>query len=221
MILLLKNHIMRTLAFIFSLFFFANLCANTSDDNLQIAREGLVVVVVDFKEGDKIKLFEVETGAHILSKTRGQIDLSQLPTGKYLIENNEGKSVVIEKTDADIVIEEELGTDYVVENDSDKMRTGTMSVEEELEEYYLTAEVNPLGIERDGDIITVVDFEEGDQIKLFEVIGRIHVLSKTTEVVDLTQLAVGKYILENDRGQSIIIEKFDVELEYEDSVAYN
>ncbi|WP_299261363.1 hypothetical protein [uncultured Aquimarina sp.] len=212
---------MRTLAFIFSLLFFINLNARIEDDNLEIAREGLVVVVVNFKEGDKIKLFEVETGDHILSKTRGQIDLSQLPSGKYLLENNEGKSVVIEKTDLDIFIEEELGTDYIVEIDSDSMPVNDMSVEEELEEYYLTSEVNPLAITRDGDLITVVDFEEGDKIKLFEVVDKVHILSKTTKLVDLTQLPTGKYILENDRGQAIMIEKFDVELQYEDTVAYN
>ncbi|MFD2565345.1 hypothetical protein [Aquimarina rubra] len=212
---------MRTLAFIFALLFFTNVNARIEDDNLQIAREGLVVVVLDFKEGDKIKLFEVETGDHILSKTRGQIDLSQLPPAKYLLENSEGKSVVIEKTDNDIFIEKELGAEYIVEYDSESMTANSISVEEELEEYYLTSEVNPLGIKRDGDIITVVDFEEGDKIKLFEMVGKIHVLSKTTKVVDLTQLASGKYILENDRGQAVVVEKFDVELEYEDTVAYN
>ncbi|WP_299245655.1 hypothetical protein [uncultured Aquimarina sp.] len=212
---------MRTLAFIFSLLFFTNLNARIEDDSLEIAREGLVVVVVDFKEGDKIKLFEVETGDHILSKTRGQIDLSQLPSGKYLLENNEGKSVVIEKTDLDIFIEEELGTDYIVEVDSDSMPINDKSVEEELEEYYLTSEVNPLSITREGDLITVVDFEEGDKIKLFEVVDKVHILSKTTKLVDLTQLPTGKYILENDRGQAVMIEKFDVELQYEDTVAYN
>ncbi|AXT53283.1 hypothetical protein D1818_21550 [Aquimarina sp. BL5] len=212
---------MRTLAFIFGLLFFTNLNARIEDNNLEIAREGLVVVVIDFKEGDKIKLFEVETGDHILSKTRGQIDLSQLPSGKYLLENNEGKSVVIEKTDFDIVIEEELGTEYIVEVDSDRMPVNNMSVEEELEEYYLTSEVNPLSITRDGDLITVMDFEEGDKIKLFEVVDKVHILSKTTKLVDLTQLPTGKYILENDRGQAVMIEKFDVELQYEDTVAYN
>jgi len=212
---------MRALAFIFGLFFFTNLNARIEDDNLQVAREGLVVVVVDFKEGDKIKLFEVETGDHILSKTRGEIDLSQLPSGKYLLENNEGKSVVIEKRDIDIFIEEELGTDYVVAIDSDVIPTNDMSVEEELENYYAHSELNPLHINRVGDLITVVDFEEGDKIKLFEVIGKIHVLSKTTEVVDLTQLETGKYILENDKGQSVVVEKFEIVEQDEYAVAYN
>ncbi|AXT56136.1 hypothetical protein D1815_10365 [Aquimarina sp. AD1] len=212
---------MRALIFIFSLFFLTNLNARFEDDDLQIAREGFVIVVVDFKEGDKIKMFEVETGDHILSKTRGQIDLSQLPSGKYLLENSEGKSVVIEKSENDIVIEKELGTEYIVEYDSESMSSNDVTVEEELEEYYLKSELNPLGITRNGDVITVVDFLEGDKIKLFEMIGKIHVLSKTTEVVDLTQLATGKYILENDRGQSVVVEKFDVDLEFTETVAFN
>ncbi|WP_027395491.1 hypothetical protein [Aquimarina latercula] len=212
---------MRALIFIFSLFFLTNLNARFEDDDLQIAREGFVIVVVDFKEGDKIKMFEVETGDHILSKTRGQIDLSQIPSGKYLLENSEGKSVVIEKSENDIVIEKELGTEYIVEYDSESMSSNDVTVEEELEEYYLKSELNPLGITRNGDVITVVDFLEGDKIKLFEMIGKIHVLSKTTEVVDLTQLAIGKYILENDRGQSVVVEKFDVDLEFTETVAFN
>ncbi|WP_299437796.1 hypothetical protein [uncultured Aquimarina sp.] len=212
---------MRALVFIFGLFFFTNLNARIEDDNLQVEREGLIVFVVDFKEGDKIKLFEVETGDHILSKTRGQIDLSQLPSGKYLLENNEGKSVVIEKRDIDIFIEEELGTDYVVAIDSDRMAANDMSVEEELENYYSHSELNPLHINRVGDLITVMDFEEGDKIKLFEVVDRVHVLSKTTEIVDLAQLEAGKYILENDKGQSVIVEKFEIVEQNEYTVAYN
>ncbi|WP_405205640.1 hypothetical protein [Aquimarina sp. LLG6339-5] len=212
---------MRALIFIFSLFFLTNLNARFEDDDLQIAREGFVIVVVDFKEGDKIKMFEVETGDHILSKTRGQIDLSQLPSGKYLLENNEGKSVVIEKSEDDVVIEKELGTEYIVEYDSESMSSNDVTVEEELEEYYLKSELNPLGITRNGDVITVVDFFEGDKIKLFEMIGKIHVLSKTSEVVDLTQLDAGKYILENDRGQSVVVEKFEVNLEFTETVAFN
>ncbi|SEL81258.1 hypothetical protein SAMN04487910_3331 [Aquimarina amphilecti] len=212
---------MRALIFIFSLFFLTNLNARFEDDDLQIAREGLVIVVVDFKDGDKIKMFEVETGDHILSKTRGQIDLSQLPSGRYLLENNKGKSVVIEKSEDDIVIEKELGTEYIVEYDSESMSGDNITVEEELEEYYLQSELNPLAITRNGDVITVSDFLEGDKIKLFEMIGKIHVLSKTTEVVDLTQLSTGKYILENDRGQSVVVEKFDVDLEFTETVAFN
>ncbi|MDH7444441.1 hypothetical protein [Aquimarina sp. 2201CG14-23] len=211
---------MRTLAFIFGLLFFVNLNARNNDDNLQIAREGLVVVVVDFKDGDKIKLFEVETGDHILSKTRGQIDLSQLPSGKYLLENNEGQSVVIEKTDIDIIIDEALGTDYIVERDSDAMPVNDMSVEEELENYYSKSELNPLDILREGDLVTVLNFEEGDKIKLFEVVDKVHVLSKTTETVDLAQLPAGKYILENNYGQSVVIEMFE-DVQDGTIVAYN
>jgi len=164
---------MRALALIFGLFFFTNLSAFSEDDNLQIVRDGFIIVVVNFDEGDKIKLFEVETGDHILSKTRGEIDLSQLPSGKYLLENSKGKSTVIEKTDFDIVVEEELGTDFIVDHDCDTAVPNDITVEEELEEIYVRSEVNPLHIEREGDLITVIDFVEGDKIKLFEVIDFI------------------------------------------------
>lgn len=210
---------MRAFVIILSFFFFSNVSAS-NEDGLQITKDGFIVVVLDFKEGDKIKLFEVETGDHILSKTRGQVDLSLLPLGKYLLENNEGKSVVIERTDEEIVIEE-LGTEYMVERDSERMAATEITVEEELEDIYYRSEVNPLAVSREGDVFTVLDFIEGDTIKLFEVVDKIHVLTKTTKIVDLTQLSVGKYILENDRGQSIIIEKYDMQMEYTDIVAYN
>ncbi|MBW1295567.1 hypothetical protein [Aquimarina litoralis] len=210
---------MRTLLFILGFFFLTSVNAR-NDESLQIEKDGFIVMVVDFQDGDKIKLFEVETGDHILSKTRGQVDLTFLPLGKYLLENNEGKSVVIERTDEEIVIEE-LGTEYMVERDSDRMPISEVTVEEELEDIYYRSEVNPLAVSRNGDVFTVLDFEEGDKIKLFEVVDKIHVLTKTTKVVDLTQLSVGKYILENNRGQSVIIEKFDIEMEYTDIVAYN
>jgi len=218
-VIFLKIQTMRTLTFIFSLLFLTNLNACIEDDSLEILKEGFVVVVVDFNEGDKIKLFEVETGDHILSKTIGQVDLSQLPLGKYLLENNEGKSIVIEKTDLDIVIDDMLGMDYMVASDSKSMPVNDMSIEEELEDYYSTAERNPLEISREGDLITVLGFEDGDKIKLFEVIDRVHVLSKTTQIVDLTQLEAGKYILENNKGQSVVIEKFEI-IEQEFVVAY-
>lgn len=213
---------MRALALIFGLFFFINLNAASGEDSLQIVRDGFVIIVVNFNEGDKIKLFEVETGDHVLSKTRGEIDLSQLPSGKYLLENNEGKSAIVEKTDFDIVVEEELGTDFIVANDCDRAVPNDLTIEEELEEIYIRSEVNPLHIEREGDLVTVIDFEEGDKIKLFEVVGKIHVLTKTTKLVDLMQLTPGKYIIENNKGQSTVVEKFDIEFEYDETiVAFN
>ncbi|KAA1246661.1 hypothetical protein [Aquimarina sp. RZ0] len=211
---------MKNLAFVFGLLFFTNLNARTESDNLQVVKDGLVIVIVNFKEGDKIKLFEVETGDHILSKTRGQIDLSQLPSGKYLLENNYGSSTVIEKTEFEIVVEEVLGMDYMVDVDSESMSSNLTTVEEELENYYYISEKDPLFITRDGDLITVTDFQEGDKIKLFELKNIVHILSKTVGTVDLSQLPVGKYVLENNKGQSVVVEKIETE-EEEYAVAYN
>ncbi len=204
---------MKALLYIFCLLFLNLSYAKNEDNNLQITRQGLTVVVVNFKEGDKIKLFEVETGDHVLSKTRGELDLSQLPSGAYLLENNEGKSVVIEKTDDDIIFDEELGTEYVVQ-DSEVGVIKDITLGKELEDFYIRRETNPLYIERDGDLVIVTDFEEGDVIKLFELKNTVHVLSKTVGVVDLSQLPSGKYVLENNKGQSVIINKQHIEDNY-------
>ncbi|GAA3514507.1 hypothetical protein GCM10022393_30580 [Aquimarina addita] len=181
--------------------------ANFEDDALEVVQEGLIVTVVNFEEGDKIKLFELETGVHILSKTIDQVDLSLLPIGKYLLENSQGKSAVIEKTDLEIIIEESLGTDFIVDTDSEFTSYNEVNIGEELENYYAPSESNELLIARDGDLITVVDFEEGDKIKLFEVKNKVHVLSKTTGKIDLSQLASGRYLIEDNHGKFIQIEK--------------
>ncbi|QKX05929.1 hypothetical protein HN014_13775 [Aquimarina sp. TRL1] len=205
---------MRTTLLLITLFFVTNFYA-FSDNNLQVEFDGLTVVVVNFEEGDKIKLFEVETGDHVLSKTRGQIDLSQLPIGKYLLENNEGRSIVIERGEDEIYLEEEdvLGTDYMVAEDSERATDlGDMNTAEELNNFYASTDSDELEISREGDIITVVDFEEGDMIKLFEIKNTVHVLSKTTRTIDLSQLPFGRYVLENNRGKAIVIEKIKEEI---------
>ncbi|MFC5046435.1 hypothetical protein ACFSTE_03550 [Aquimarina hainanensis] len=205
---------MRTTLLLITLFFVTNFYA-FSDNNLQVEFDGLTVVVVNFEEGDKIKLFEVETGDHVLSKTRGQIDLSQLPIGKYLLENNEGRSIVIERGEDEIYLEEEdvLGTDYMVAEDSERATDlGDMNTAEELNNFYASTDSDELEISREGDIIIVVDFEEGDMIKLFEIKNTVHVLSKTTRTIDLSQLPFGRYVLENNRGKAIVIEKIKEEI---------
>ncbi|WP_282086344.1 hypothetical protein [Aquimarina algiphila] len=203
---------MKLIAYIFSLFLFLNSYANDMDQSLEVEMDGLVVMVVDFQEGDKIKLFGVETGDHVLSKTHGEIDLSQLPMGSYLLENNEGRSVVIERLEEEISIEgviEHSETDFVLENDSERTFVpADINVEQEFIHYYENAETNLLAVEREGDIVKVIDFEDGDKIKLFEVKNTVHVLSKTTNYVDLSQLPAGVYVLENDRGDSVVLEKF-------------
>lgn len=203
---------MKSIACFFSLFLFLSSYANDLDQILEVEMEGLVVVVVDFQEGDKIKLFEVESGDHVLSKTHGEIDLSQLSLGSYLLENSEGDSVIIERLEEEINIVgaiESVDADFILENDSKRVYVAAeINVEQEFIHYYENAETNLLEITREGDFVTVVGFEEGDKIKLFEVKNTVHILSKTTNFVDLSQLPVGVYVLENNKGESVVIEKF-------------
>ncbi|MEW7280080.1 hypothetical protein ABW636_15910 [Aquimarina sp. 2201CG1-2-11] len=198
--------------FLISIFFVGNICANDTDQSLEVEKEGLVVSVVNFEEGDKIKLFDVESGDHILSKTHGDIDLSQLPIGMYLLENTHGKSVMIERFEEEIQIEGVLETannDFVLERDSVRAdMPSKVNEEEEFINYYENTQRDLLAIEREGDVITVVDFEEGDVIKLFEVKNTVHILSKTINIVDLSQLPAGIYFLENNKGESVVLEKF-------------
>ncbi|WP_027411334.1 hypothetical protein [Aquimarina muelleri] len=204
---------MRSIAYFFSLFLFLNSYANGLGQSLQVEKEGLIVVVIDFQEGDKLKLFEVESGDHVLSKTRGQIDLSQLPMGAYLLENSIGESIVIQRLEGEVIIEggivDNEEQDFVVEEDSKRLyMSSETTVEQEYIQYYENEETNLLEIIREGDIVTVVDFEVGDKIKLFEVKNTVHVLSKTTNYIDLSQLPTGVYVLENNKGESVIVEKF-------------
>ncbi len=200
------------LLYTLSLLLFINSYANDDDQTLTVEKDGLVVMVVDFQEGDKLKLFEIETGDHVLSKTRGQIDLSQLPVGSYLLENNEGKSVVIDRLEEELNVDgviNAIHNDFLVEQDSKRaLVPADIDVEKEFIKYYDNAETNLLAIEREGDFITVVDFEEGDKIKLFEVKNTVHILSKTSNFVDLSQLPAGVYVLENSRGDAVVVEKF-------------
>ncbi|WP_109298857.1 hypothetical protein [Aquimarina sp. AU474] len=203
---------MKLIAYFFSLFLFLNSYASDKDETLKVEKDGLVVVVLDFEEGDKIKLFEVETGDHILSKTHGEIDLSQLPVGSYLLENNQGRSVIIDRLEEELNVDGAINAihnDFLVELDSKRtMVPAEIDVEQEYMHYYENAETNLLAINREGDMVTVVDFEEGDKIKLFEVKNTVHILTKTTNFVDLSQLPAGVYVLEDSNGNSVVIEKF-------------
>jgi len=100
--------------------------------------------------------------------------------------------------------------EFLLEHDSErsKFSKDDMDVNKEFVRYYRNSQTNLLAIEREGNMITIVDFEEGDTLKLFEVRNTVHVLSKTSNYVDMTQLPVGVYVLENDRGDSVVIEKF-------------
>ena len=199
---------MKTFTYIITLLFFINASANYVSDSLQVEKEGFIVSVIDFQEGDEIKLFEAETMVHVLSKTRGQVDLSMLPPGKYLLENNEGKSVIIEKGAEELIVEQALTDDYVVQDSQWVDNKENYNTAEELNTYYTDTDSNLLDISREGDKIIVLDFEEGDKIKLFEVKNTVHILTKSSYTVDLSQLPDGVYVLENNRGKSIVVEKF-------------
>ncbi|MEW7292636.1 hypothetical protein [Aquimarina sp. 2304DJ70-9] len=203
---------MKSIAYIFSLLFFVASYANDNDQTLEVEKDGLLVMVMNFEEGDKIKLFEVETGDHILSKTHNEIDLSQLPMGSYLLENSEGKSIVIQRLEDELNIDgvfDIVNDEFVLERDSERVYVSSeVDVEEEFVNYYEHTQTGLLEITRDGDIVTVVDFVEGDKIKLFEVKDTVHILSKTEGYVDLSQLPTGVYVLENNKGESVVVEKF-------------
>ncbi|AXT56130.1 hypothetical protein J8L88_13005 [Aquimarina sp. MMG015] len=204
---------MKVIALIFSLFLSLIISAN-EDNKLTVHMDGLTVEVLNFEEGDKLKLFELETGDHILSKSYSLIDLSQLPVGSYLLENNEGKSLVINRQEEELMIDGAVilqEEEFIVGDDAqfaDVTGDEEMNVEKDFINNYVNSNQNLLNIERQGDIIVVVDFEEGDKLKLFEVKDTIHVLSKTTNEIDLSQLPVGLYILENSKGDSVVVEKF-------------
>ncbi len=209
---------MKLVALIFSLFLSLSILANNEND-LTVEQDGLIVEVIDFEDGDKLKLFEVETGDHILSKSYARIDLSQLPVGSYLLENNQGQSIIIDRLEEELMIdgaiiaeaddflteEKTVEENYVAEEVAVDQE---VNIEEEFVKYHIESQKNLLSIHREGNMITVIDFEEGDKLKLFEVKDTIHVLSKTTNVIDLSQLPVGVYVLENNKGNSVIVEKF-------------
>jgi len=181
-------------------------------EKLIVEQDGFIVEVIYFEEGDKLKLFEVETGDHVLSKTHAQIDLSFLSVGSYLLENNQGQSIVIDRMEDELIVDGMVAKndEFLLEHDSkrSKFSNDDMDVNEEFVRYYRNSQTNLLAIEREGNMITIVDFEEGDTLKLFEIRNTVHVLSKTSNYVDMAQLPVGVYVLENDRGDSVVIEKF-------------
>ncbi|MHA7058200.1 hypothetical protein ACWGOQ_0013340 [Aquimarina sp. M1] len=203
---------MKVTALVCSLFLSLSIFAN-NDDELSVYQDGLIVEVADFEDGDELKLFELETGVHILSKSYSRVDLSQLPLGSYLLENNKGASIVIDRLEEELIIDDAAiaqekefvidETDDIVLENNEEVHTEEVPAEE-----YITPKDNQLAIQREGSIVVVLDFEEGDKLKLFEVKDTVHVLSKTTNVIDLAQLPVGVYLLENNRGDSVIVEKY-------------
>ena len=203
---------MKVTALIFCIFLSLTIFAN-DDSDLTVYQDGLTIEVANFEEGDKLKLFEVESGDHILSKSYSSIDLTNLPIGSYLLENNQGQSVIINRQEEELVIDGKVITMEeenfeIVENNEILEIVADQEEVMSFKNDYAVAGKNLLSIERDGDIIVVVDFEEGDKLKLFEVQDTVHILSKTTNEIDLSQLPLGVYMLENNRGDAVRIEKF-------------
>jgi len=201
---------MRAYIVIFILFISVTNFANQAD-KLVVEKDGFVIEVKYFEDGDKLKLFEVATGDHILSKTHAQIDLSFLPVGLYLLENTNGQSILINRKEEELIVDGLIAQneEFLLEHDCKRATvSGDVDVAQEFVNYHRNSQSNLLAIEREGDLITVVDFEEGDKIKLFEMKNTVHVLSKTSNLVDLSQLPSGVYVLENDKGDSVVIEKF-------------
>ncbi len=197
----MKKNTLTILSFLF-VFSFA-FATDNKEKELEIQTEGYIVTVLDFRDGDEIKLFEAETGVHILSKTRDYIDLSQLPNGLYVIENANGKSTTIERTEIELYVAPPLDSSYIVTEDASEKTED----EETLEELSLLKNRQAIDIKQEGNIITVLNFEEGDVIKLFEIKNTVHVLTKSTGVIDLTFLEPGKYFIENKKGAVAFIEK--------------
>jgi len=201
---------MKLLTLFFGLLLSLYMFAIDNDTHLEIVKEGLTVIVVDFEDGDKLKLFEFHTGVHILTKTSDQIDLSLLPKGKYLLENNRGLATVIEKSNQDLHIIKELDDSYMVDQDSERIANDSTSLKDKIKNFYKNIHDNLLAIKREGDKITVEDFVRGDTIKVFELKNTVHVLTKTESFVDLSQLPDGVYFIENQRGDAVLVEKFKV-----------
>ncbi len=73
-------------------------------EKLEISHTGSIVNIVDFQEGDTLRLFEFTTADIVLKKTYGEIDFFQLAEGRYVLENTEGKKVLIEYTHGNIEV---------------------------------------------------------------------------------------------------------------------
>lgn len=186
------------------------LFASTEKEELEIQQEGQVVTIVNFEEGSKIKVFETATGIHILSKKRGQVDLSQLPEGSYTIIDTYGRTIQIVNDGEEVVESTPTNTIEVVEDAPEVIENNVENTFEN-EEYanHSGDRFASLEVAREGNTITVTNFEDGDEIKVFEFQGKIHVLTKKSDSVDLTQLPEGKYLFENNKNQIAIVEKME------------
>lgn len=186
------------------------LFANTEKEELEIQQEGQVVTIVNFEEGSKIKVFETATGIHILSKKRGQVDLSQLPEGSYTIIDNYGRTIQIVNDGEGVIENAPTNTFEVVEDASEVIENNVESTFEN-EDYANHSEnrFDSLEIAQEENTVTITNFEDGDEIIVFEFQGKTHVLTKKSDSVDLSQLPSGKYLFENNKNQIAIVEKME------------
>ncbi|MDY8134519.1 hypothetical protein [Aquimarina sp. 2201CG5-10] len=81
------------------IFNFIGIYAKNEGNELKIKKTGKVINIIDFEEGAKIKLFELKTYDIVLVKTRGEIDFSQLPEGKYVLIDSSDKKIIIDYKD--------------------------------------------------------------------------------------------------------------------------
>ncbi|UZO79297.1 hypothetical protein NBT05_09970 [Aquimarina sp. ERC-38] len=184
------------------------LFANTEKEALEVRQEGQIVTVTNFEEGNKIKVFETVSGVHVLSKKRGQIDLSQLPEGSYTIIDNSGRTVEVINT-GEIVEIDETTNEFLITEDAPLVVENEDSTAEEQPLNDFT-HYQPLKIKQVDNSIEILDFTDGDIIKVFEFENDIHVLTKKYNVIDLSQLPSGKYYLKNNKRQIAVVEKTEL-----------
>lgn len=199
---------MKTKLLFLSLLLSAHIFA-TDNEDLNVEKKGLSIEVVDFEDGDKLKLFEINTGDHVLSKSYSQVDLSQLPEGTYLLEDNHGKSIQIDKKADALYIDESLVS---YQEKVEFVTDAEFATEEEIATMHRELGKSSgeagrfLEVQRIGNIIKVLNFETGDKLKLFQIKDNTHILTKTIDTIDLSDLPHGSYLLENKKGLTAIIE---------------
>ncbi len=71
---------------------------------------------------------------------------------------------------------------------------------------YAHNEEDKLKVVTSGRTISVVNFEEGSKIKLFEYRTDEIVLVKRRGEIDFTQLEEGEYVLVNEKGYKVLVE---------------
>ena len=191
------------LLFIFTILFYSNLLANDDKNKLVIQQDDKVVTVLNFKEGDTLKLYEQVSNLHVLTSVSNKIDLSNLPVNNYYLVDHLGRKANLSNGVVNISEEEKYNNSESEKNENVNNNWTVAKVPELLGVNYN----GNLKIKKDNNFIEVLDFKEGENLKLFELNGFVHVLTKSRKVIDFSQLNSGKYLLENsDTGNNILIE---------------